>query len=294
MNHINLKKDGLEITLTPPDIEKGYYRGTRFDHSGIFLSIVHDGYEIAGKWFDGYDPYKHDTLAGTSEEFEQCGYDDTKPGETFLKPGVGLLIREDEKPYDHFRLYRIADFGRWTVNYEEDRATFVHKVADERWGYIYEKTICLIDGNTYEISHRLQNTGCNEITGDTYNHNFFTFGDSRPGPAIDINFPFKPSGTWRSEYDSVALTDNGIRFSRALKAGESVFMGNLKPADGAEITGEVFSQSGDGHRITFHSDKAFHRITFWSNHRVGCIEPFIPYRILPGETLEWKYLYRLQ
>ncbi len=293
MTDISLSKDGLELTICLPDLQSGYYRGTRFDHSGIFRSIVKDGFEIAGQWFDIYDPHKHDAVCGTSEEFEQCGYNDARPGDTFLKPGVGLLIKESDAPYDHFHLYKIADFGKWTVSNDSNSISFAHEANSGKWGYIYEKTVHIIDGNTFEIRHKLRNTGCLAIEGDTYNHNFITFGEARPGPEIEIDFPFTPSGTWRSKYDNVALTESGIRFSRSLIAGESVFIGNLKPSDGSAVTGEIFSQRGKGHKVTFHSDKAFHRITFWSNHRVGCVEPFIPYTIHPGDDFCWKYLYKI-
>lgn len=292
MNDILIGKSGLEITLCPPDMGAGYYRGTRFDHSGIFRRIAKDGFALADVWFDGYDPYRHDTVCGNSEEFSECGYDSARPGEVFLKPGVGMLVREDESAYDHFRLYKVADAGRWRVETTEDSASYVHLLECGGWGYEYGKTVRIIDGNSYEITHRLLNTGSKTIEGQTYNHNFFTFGNACPGPDIEIDFPFVPCGNWRSVYDCVALSDRGIRFSRILKEGEgSVFMGNLRPSDGNILPGEIFTQRASGHEVTCMCDRAFDHIVFWSNHRVSCIEPFIPVKVLPGEEFCWKYTY---
>lgn len=293
MEEIVIAKDGLELTLCAPDFNDGYYRGTRFDHSGIFRRIVRDGFVFADEWFDGYDPYRHDTVCGTSEEFGQNGYEEVGPGSLFLKTGVGLLLKEDDSPYDHFKLYKVADAGRWTVTCRDDEVLFVHLVESDDWSYVYEKRVRIIDGDTFEITHRLCNTGMEVIEGQTYNHNFFTFGDRCPGPEIEIDFPFRPSGSWRAEYDSVALSEKGIRYSRPLLLGESVFMGNINPADGTEVTGEVFSMSAAGHKMTFASDQPFDHIVFWSNHRVGCIEPFIPYRLESGDESEWTYTYKL-
>ena len=294
MSTIILEKDGLELTLCPPDLQEGYYRGTRFDHSGIFRRIVVDGYVLADEWFDVYDPYRHDAVCGTSEEFAECGYENAEAGDVFLKPGVGLLYKDDDSPYDHFKLYRVADPGRWTVTSEDDEAVFVHVLDGDAWGYIYEKRVRILDGGSFEISHRLCNTGAHAISGETYNHNFFTMGDSRPGPEIEFDFPFSPCGTWRSEYDSVKLSEHGIRYLRPLVQGESVFMGNLNPSDGSEITGEVFRiSSSDGHGVTFFADQPFDHIVFWSNHRVGCIEPFIPYALESGEEFEWNYRFAI-
>ena len=175
MKNIVLSKSGLEVELCFPDIVSGYYRGTRFDHSGIFRRIVKDGFVIADEWFDVYDPYKHDAVCGASEEFAQCGYDQAEVGDVFLKPGVGLLVKEDDSPYDHFQLYKVADPGKWTVTYDEDSAVFIHVLDSDEWGYVYEKSIRLLEDGTLEIGHRLCNSGSVNIEGDTYNHNFFTF-----------------------------------------------------------------------------------------------------------------------
>lgn len=295
MEHfIEISKEGMVLTLCPPDFDNGYYRGTRFDHSGVFRKVVHRGYVIADEWFESYNPYAHDAVCAYSEEFAESGYDQAQAGGVFLKPGVGLLIKEDALPYDHFKLYKVADPGSWSVETGEDKVVFTHKVEGDGWGYEYVKTVHISDGNSFEISHVLRNTGARRLTGDTYNHNFNTFEGSTPGPAIDIDFTFRPCGTWRSEYDSVALCGNGIRFSRPLVKGESVFMGNLNPADGSKVTGEIYTQGVEGHSVTFHADRAFHRIAFWSNYRVACIEPFIPYDIMPGDEFVWNYKYLLK
>ena len=292
MEEIIIRKGDLELTLCLPSFEDGYYRGTRFDHSGIFHRIVKGGFVIAQEWFDGCDPYRHDTVCGASEEFDQSGYEQAELGQVFLKPGVGLLVKDDTT-YDHFKLYNVGDAGKWTITSNETEATFIHVIDSEEWGYVYEKVVRVLDEGSFEITHRLCNTGARKIEGQTYNHNFFTFDPSRPGPEIDIDFPFSPCGNWRSEYDSVQLSEKGIRYLRPLQVGESVFMGNLNPVDGKKVPGEVFSMSSAGHKVVFKSDKVFDHIVFWSNHRVGCIEPFVPYSLEPGDEFEWTYRFEL-
>ena len=292
MKDIVVRKGNLELTLCQPSFEDGYYRGTRFDHSGIFRRIVKGGFFIAQEWFDGYDPYRHDTVCGASEEFDQSGYEQSNPGQVFLKPGVGLLVKDDVT-YDHFKLYDVKDTGKWTVTSNDTEARFIHVIDADEWGYVYEKVVRVLDEGSFEITHRLCNTGTRRIEGKTYNHNFFTFGSSRPGPDIEIDFPFTPCGNWRSEYDSVELSEKGIRFLRPLQKGESVFMGNLAPVDGKKVTGEVFSMSSAGYKVIFESDRIFDHITFWSNHRVACIEPFISYCLESGEEFEWTYKFRI-
>lgn len=293
MESIIIGKSALELELCFPDMENGYYRATRFDHSGVFRRISVGDFVLADEWFDAYDPYKHDAVCGASEEFGQSGYDEAEVGDVFLKPGVGLLLKKDDSDYDHFRMYEVEDPGMWTVTNDEDTAVFVHVVDSNGWGYIYEKTVRVLDGCSFEISHRLCNTGNRKIEGRTYNHNFFTFGGSCPGPEFHVDFPFGPCGDWRSEYDSVILTDGGIRYLRPLVKGESVFMGNLEPSDGSEVTGEVFRISAGGRQVRFLTDSPFDHIEFWSNHRVGCVEPFIPYSLETGDEFEWTYVFEI-
>ena len=93
-----------------PDEEKGYYRSTRFDWSGIIAQVEYVGLSFFQEWIDyigtispgKLDSYDSGTGTGTAEEFRKpLGYEDAKPGSPFLKIGVGILERADEKPY-HF------------------------------------------------------------------------------------------------------------------------------------------------------------------------------------------------
>ena len=94
----------------------------------------------------------------------------------------------------------------------------------------------------------------------------------------------------------MGFTDSGIRFTRNLVKGESVFTGNLHEA-GKGLTG---SPSGFEIRElkTRRGVKAvcMHPMTkavFWSNYRVACIEPYIDYCIEPGEEFSFAIDYSL-
>ena len=39
--------------------------------------------------------------------------------------------------------------------------------------------------------------------------------------------------------------------------------------------------------------RPFDHIVFWSNHRVGCIEPFILYALESGEEFKWNYRFAI-
>lgn len=271
----------------------GFYCGTRFDRSGVFASLLFRGVEMAGPWFSHYDPKMHDAVQGPSEEFSPIGFDAAAPGASFVKIGVGLLRLPDDAPYDRFRLYEMADPGRWEVMPEGERIVFRHVL--DGW-YEYEKQIVLTGDSSFEIRHVLNSLGP-ELSGEVYNHNFFTFGKMEVGPSREIDFPFAPSGTWRAVHDSVAFTPSGIRFSRPLKERESVYSGNIHQAgcDGMPYDLILRETSAYSSPLSLHitGDVPVTHTVLWANHRIACLEPYNSFRAVPASPFRWSLRYRL-
>ena len=90
----------IKAKLYLPDAQNGFYRGTRFDWSGVIYSLDYQGHNFYGPWFTKYDPAVRDfvykdadiivgsasAMVGPVDEFQRpLGYDTAKPGETFVK-----------------------------------------------------------------------------------------------------------------------------------------------------------------------------------------------------------------
>ena len=58
------------MTFHLPDLTDGYYRGTRFDHSGVFKSIEYDGCNYAEEWFSGEQGTARTTFMGNLRDAE--------------------------------------------------------------------------------------------------------------------------------------------------------------------------------------------------------------------------------
>ena len=107
-----LSNDQIRVRVYLPDPERGFYRSTRFDWSGVIASLEFQGHQYYGPWFTGTDPtvrdfiYKSDTeliaspqsaVTGPAEEFSRPqGFAEAKPGGTFVKVGVGVLRKKDD------------------------------------------------------------------------------------------------------------------------------------------------------------------------------------------------------
>ena len=161
-----IKNGQIRATLCLPDAHKGYYRGTRFDWSGVIFSLEYKGHNYYGPWFDKTDPKVRDfvydgpaivagacsAITGPAEEFltnnRALGYDEAKAGGTFIKIGVGVLRKPDAGNYDRFKLYEMVDPGKWTVKKNSDSIQFTQAVTDPSSGYayIYRKTVRLTKG----------------------------------------------------------------------------------------------------------------------------------------------------
>ena len=286
----------MTITLHAPDRVEGYYRGTRFDWAGVFAGIEFRGINYADQWFENYSPVMHDAVCGPAEEFSPIGLDEVVVGGPFLKIGVGVLEKM-EGDYDRFKLHNILDPGRRTLCVTENSVIFGHFIShDSGYGYEYIKGVAITGESSFRISHSLKNTGRKPFSGDVYNHNFYTLGNLQIGPERQLDFPFKPEGDWRADYSEVGFTENGIRFTRTLQKGESVYTGNLHEA-GKGMAGSPNSfalrDTATGCAVKAFCAVPMTKSVFWSNHRIACIEPYIDYAVAPGEIFTFEIEYKL-
>jgi hypothetical protein len=124
--HIDISNGQLTVRIAPPNLAKGFYRGTRFDQAGVITSLKLNGREFYTPWFDRTAPevldYAYDAngavvggpdsaTSGPVEEFAPLDFTPT-PNSRFIKIGVGLLAQPDGQAYDHYRHYKIVDGGK--------------------------------------------------------------------------------------------------------------------------------------------------------------------------------------
>ena len=62
------------------------------------------------------------------------GYSEAKPGETFLKIGVGEVVREEEKNYEFWRKYKLRQPASTSLVRQESGLSFSQSMLLERLG----------------------------------------------------------------------------------------------------------------------------------------------------------------
>jgi hypothetical protein len=291
----DLSNSTIRATLYLPDAQQGYYRGTRFDWSGAIASLKWNGHEYFGPWFDRHDPKIHDAITGPVEEFltgdAALGYAEAKPGESFVRIGVGAVRKPDEPAYRRFATYEIVDPGEWTVRKGSNRIEFVHELRGTAgYAYVYRKTLRLIK-DSLVLEHRLRNTGRKAIATSVYNHNFFTLDRQPTGPDIVVRFPFDPRAA-RALNGLAEVRGNELIFLKEFVKGQTVFT----EIEGFGATAKDYDfriehrQSGAGVRIT--GDRPLSKLLFWSAGLTVCPEPYIDASVEPGKESSWRITYQ--
>jgi len=286
----------LHVKLLLPNAQTGYYRGTRFDWSGVISSLQYKSHEYFGKWFDRYDPKIHDAIMGPVEEFLTAGaglgYADAKPGENFVKIGVGAIRKPDEPAFQQFHTYEIADNGKWTVATTGNSVRFTQELPDTRgYAYIYTKTARLTPGKPeLVLEHTLRNTGSRPIATSVYEHNFYMLDHQPAGPAYIVRFPFDVHPQ-ADLHGAAEARGREFVYLKELPEGESIFT----PMEGFGNTSRDYdirvenSKAGIGVRQT--SDRPISKMNFWSIRTTVCPEAFIDLHIDPGQAASYRISY---
>jgi len=290
-----ISNDLVSMKLYLPDPENGYYRATRFEWSGIIASLEYDGHNYFGEWKSVHDPFFHEDLCGPVEGsiYPGLGYAEAKTGGKFVRLGVGVLEKPEEKEYLWNHTYKLVDHGKWTTKEGGDWIEFTHELnTDLGYSYIYIKRIELKkDRPGFTITHILKNTGLKKIELDQFNHNFFVIDGKTTGPDFVVTFPFRVS-TPDSLKDLIKIRKKELMFLREFH-NESIWL--LIEGYKQEIQDHNISvinrKAGAG--IQFAVNKPLYRLAFWATTTTLCPENFIFISIDPGKEEKWVSDYNL-
>jgi hypothetical protein len=301
---LHVMTDGrLTLTVLLPDAQNGFYRGTRFDWSGVVEKAQINGHTLFGYWKATHDPTNHDDVPGTAEEFGTAtspvagplGYREAKPGQTFLKIGVGELEKIDEPRYRFAQRYKIVKPGAWEIIPEKDGIAFKQEMKHPAgYGYRYFKQIKFLsgaDGPGFRITRTLLNSGTKRLETDHYAHHFMTVDGDPIGPNYRIRFGFP----------AVVRGENRLADLAALRDASLVFQ---KPLENASIFAELAGAPAEQHRITVEhapsgvslrivGDRPLTKCNVWSVKTTVCPEPYIELKIDPGQAASWTTTYQI-
>lgn len=199
------------------------------------------------------------------------GYQEADIGKSFLKIGVGELIKGSCPECDFTGIYRFnspyefASLPKWTMTQPADNIVILeHEAKLNQYGYRLSKTI-LLEDSVLTVTSTLTNLGNDAFQTVWYSHHFFDC-DARPiGPGYSLELDLKESRPQMFEepgnsgwtvplrnYASVTQLDNSIDISlkRNVEVGARIKAEFLKDS---HSTGS-FTLRGCG--VSIHEDVA--------------------------------------
>jgi hypothetical protein len=301
--HVAITNGLITAQVYPPG-KKELYLGTRFDHAGVVFHVTYKGQDYSTYWFDRFvidpsDESKYPTgtqhsccaVSGPVEEFAPVGFEEAGMGGRFLKPGIGIFKRTNDK-YDQFPTLPVLNEGKRSFKATKNSAHFTQNLDDPQsgFGYSYVKTVTLVPGKPQmTIAHVLKNTGTKDIVTTVYCHNFLTLS---PGSEhMVITAPFAWSAEKPLQPDLVKLDGKTIRYIAPIPPGVTTI--SLMNGFGSGASDYDFtvtnSRTGFGQRIR--GDQPIARINMWSINTTYSLEPYIAISLKPGESKRWTYTY---
>jgi hypothetical protein len=293
-----LQGNGLKLTVALPDAKDGYYRGTRFDWSGLVTKAETGGYTVFSNWLGSpADPTYPSTGSGTFEEFgieSPLGYAEAPAGGTFVKIGIGVLEKPAEAKYNFGNAYKIVRPGEWQVTTGDRSIEFRQELAHPAgYAYRYTKRVALADaGAGFTIDHTLANTGTKRIDTDHYCHNFLTVDGDPVGPNYALRFGFPATAKTPKELFGIAeVRGDRLVFVKPLMDKEYVQSQILGWDDAAATNRVTVEHAPSGLALHIQGDRPLSKLNVWSVKTTLCPEPFVRVALDPGQSMSWATRY---
>lgn len=301
--HVTLSNGIIEASVFLPDAERGFYRSTRFDWSGIVWQLKYRGHTYFTRRVPQrpHDPLLNESGMSLAGEFDIGGggvpipqrFEEAKPGETFMKIAAGNLVKPDDgKPYHFAARYRLADPGVWKSRHGRTWVEFTHTLRDEYgFGYVYTKRLELPAGSPELIvSHSLRNTGTRDISTYQYCHNFFIIDHDPVGGnyRMDLTFPAR----FRNDPAPRAVIEHGSILLKEDKLQGAVFSVMDGYGDTPAHNRAVIRNTHAGAGVDIGGDFPLAAFHFYAEPLSFCPEFFISIEAAPGETRRWTRTYR--
>lgn len=298
-----MKHGELEVMLFLPDKQESYYQASRFDWGSIVGQISYENHTYLQQWKDyngrgpiaPHNPLTPNTATGLAEEFIiPLGYDETDTNDCFVKIGVGVLQKVDDKPYNFATAYKIIDTGKRFVRRSAKSTTITHQLnSDIGYGYCLKRTY-LLRNNKLIVSHLLKNIGDKHITTETYSHNFMQFDFGAFAPDISLEFLNSEINTKNHKW----ITGNRVKIGKNHIDVISDFP-DFIPCFGNV---DVLSKQGDfrlinkktNQSVTVSLDREISSFVVWMWQKAFSAEQRLMIDIAPGKSFKWEYVYSFE
>jgi len=287
---------GLKLTVYLPDAQKGYYRGPRFDWSGMVARAEYKDHAFFADWRTPHNPANWEHGIGPAEEFsmeDPPGYKEAKVGETYMKIGVGLLKKESAAAYAFYKANPIVKPGVWNVTSGDDWMEFQQELIGREHACQYIKRIAIAKGGAFTIAHTLKNVGGKPIATTHYAHNFIVIDDAPVGPDYKLTFAFDCAIAQKTGTVQVEVKDKQFSFLQPLADKATLWVllkgGGFTDKDNRVVVENA--KAGAGLRII--GDQIGIKYVVYAEKTAVCPEVFVRFELNPTDEATWTTRYEL-
>jgi len=292
-----LQSDRLRVDVSEPGVPPN--TTTRFDRAGFVEEVVLDGIHR----FCASEPRNLSHVSsggrGICNEYKSDADVEAAVGDYFMKPGIGLLLKEADGPYRFMNAYKVKPFSI-DVTQEGGSILFVTQ-PEPCGGYaLRQEKRLTVDGNRLEMRIKLENAGEKDFVGEEYCHNFISVNCMTLGPNYTLEFPDgKDRGYFPAEGEMLAI-GNKFTFSGPLQRARMFTMeaGEFtpKPREKSRFLCKdipwnefewIFKNDAEGAGAHVYEQINLSRVVLWAANHMLSTESFHSIRLAPGESDVW-------
>jgi len=280
-----LKNDRLRVDVSVPGIAPN--TTTRFDRAGFIEEVVLDGVHR----FCASEPHNLSHVSsggrGICNEYKTSAGADAPAGGYFIKPGVGLLLKDADGPYSFMKKYAAEPFDI-DVTRDGDSLLFVTSPKPCGGFALRQEKRVEIHGNRIDMHIKLENVGENHFEGEEYCHNFLTINGMSLGPDYTLTFP-TGADRGQCQVEGELLADGRrFTFSGPLKAARffAIAKNDFSNAPG-EALEWTLSNSKERARVCARERINLSGVALWAADHMFSVESFHKIGLKPGESDAW-------
>ena len=217
------------------------------------------------------------------------GFDDARPGELFLKPGIGLLHRPDDSPYNFARSYEIVQPFKFHIESTPTKASITVDPLDCRGNALRLEKQFGIQENSLVISYRMENCGEKQIFTNEYVHNFVAIDRQPIGPDYLLRLPYliDLDPEVQTGLDSLVIKENTLGFKLPLSGLY------LRPRGYSQTNQSQWEMQLQSTQVSLSESDDFSpiRVAIWGTYHVLSPEIFVGIDLMPGAVFTWTRRY---
>lgn len=291
-----LTNGALTIRVMHPDARKGFYRGGRFEWSGI----ISEAFSPAHR-FIGHSPASGEAplSLGTTSEFKPpIELPPGKDGEPArqIRIGIGSYVADPQPGADGKPVYRLENPASWTMRVDGKTITYSQDYRHPS-GYAYEfRKVLALDPEkpVVTISYFLKNIGTQTLKAAHYCHNWFCLDDAGVGPAYELQLPYPIEPLINANNGrNGARIDGGRLFFEPAPSYEGPYWLDLRAMDEVRNNSFTLRNVETGSAVRHHGDWAPSYVHVYATKKAFCPEAHLALSLPPGESQTWtsRYLF---